>query len=177
MFAADELYQIAGMPLPPYEAYEDFCQIENGVGLLARFGREFEDAARLDPGIETRPRRVAVATGTSAAAWLRGLIATQPMPGVEVQVRPIVNRFFGETVTVGGLVTGADLLEQLAGLQADELLIPANMLRAGEPVFLDGVPLSRVQDELGMPVRAVPPDGAELFFVLRGGENPCWDDS
>ena len=168
VFPADELYQIAGTALPPYESYEDFCQIENGVGLLARFERELQDAARLDPAGETRPRRVAVATGASAAGWLRGLIAGQPLKGVEVTVHPIVNHFFGDTVTVAGLVTGADLLAQLAGLRADELLIPASMLRAGEPVFLDGIPLSQVENELGIPVRAVPPDGAELLFALRG---------
>ena len=172
VFAADELYQIAGAALPPYEAYEDFCQIENGVGLLARFEQELSDAARLEPEGKPRPRRVAVATGTSAAGWLRKLIANQPLPGVEVTVHAIVNRFFGETVTVAGLVTGTDLLAQLAGLQADELLIPASMLRAGEPVFLDGVPLSQVQEELGVPTRAIAPDGAELLFALRGEGYP-----
>jgi len=170
VFAADEFYQIAGAELPPYEAYEDFCQIENGVGLLARFERELSDAAQLEPEGKTQPRRVAVATGTSAADWLRGLIASQPLPGVEVTVYAIVNRFFGETVTVAGLVTGADLLTQLAGLQADELLIPSSMLRAGEPVFLDGVSLARVQEKLGMPARAIVPDGAELLYALRGAE-------
>ncbi|MCL2545157.1 MAG: DUF512 domain-containing protein [Clostridia bacterium] len=170
VFPADELYQIAGVDPPPYEAYEDFCQIENGVGLLARFERELQEAARLAPGTDggAKARRVAVATGVSAADWLRGLIAGQPLPGVEVTVHPIVNRFFGETVTVAGLVTGGDLLAQLAGLQADELLIPASMLRAGEPVFLDGVPLSKIQEELGVPVRAVPPDGGELLHAILG---------
>jgi len=179
VFAADEFYQIAGAALPPYEAYEDFCQIENGVGLLARFQREFSDAAQLEPEGEARPRRVAIATGTSAAEWLRGLIASQSLPGVEVTVYAIVNHFFGETVTVAGLVTGADLLAQLAGLEADELLIPASMLRAGEPVFLDDVSLAQVEAELGIPVRAVPPDGAELLFALRGEEKeaPCQNHS
>jgi len=170
VFPSDELYQIAETDLPPYDEYEDFSQIENGVGLLARFEWEFLHAAQLDPDGDVKSRHVAVATGVSAAAWLRSLIQRQPICGVQVTVYAIVNRFWGETITVAGLVTGADLLDQLAGLQADELLIPSSMLRAGEAVFLDGLPLSQVEGKLGVPVRAVPPDGAELLFALRGTE-------
>ncbi len=170
VFPADEFYQIAGQPIPPYEAYEDFSQIENGVGLLRQLAHEFVTAARLDPEETTRPRRVAIATGTSAAPFLRELIATQPLSGVSVTVHPIVNRFFGETVTVAGLVTGGDILAQLNGLEADELLLPGSMLRAGEDVFLDGTPLSAIAETLGVQVRVIPADGAELLYALRGTE-------
>ncbi len=170
VFPADEMYQIAGMPLPPYEAYEDFCQIENGVGLLSLFEHEFLAAARLDPEGAVRPRKIALATGVSAAPFLRKLIASQPLRGIETTVYPIVNRFFGETVTVAGLVTGGDLIEQLQGCEADELLIPACMLRAGDPVFLDDTPLTQVEAALRMPVRVVGSDGADLLYALRGTE-------
>ncbi len=168
VFPADELYQIAERPIPSHDAYEDFCQIENGVGLLSLFEQEFLTAARFDPEDAVRARRVAIATGTSAAGWMRTLIATQPLQGVEVTVHAIVNRFFGETVTVAGLVTGGDILAQLTGLEADELLIPGNMLRAGEPVFLDGMTLEELESGLGVPIRVVTPDGAELLYALRG---------
>ena len=170
VFPADELYQLAGRTLPPYEAYEDFAQIENGVGLLRQLAHEFDVTARLDPEEDTRPRRVAIATGTSAAPFLRALIASQPLHGVQATVYPIVNRFFGDTVTCAGLVTGGDLMTQLTGVPADELLIPDNMLRAGEAVFLDDTPLTQVEAALGIPVRVIPADGAALLYALRGTE-------
>jgi putative radical SAM enzyme (TIGR03279 family) len=169
VFAADEFYQIAGRPLPPSTDYEDYPQLENGVGLLRQFADGFEAAARLGSPC-VRPRQVALATGVSAAPFLTALTAAHPLTGVSVDVRPIINRFFGETVTVAGLVTGGDLLAQLAGLRADELLLPACMLRAGEDVFLDGVPLTQISKQLGVPVRVVPPGGGDLRDALAGLE-------
>lgn len=170
VFPADEFYQLAQITPPSYESYEGFPQIENGVGLLRQFEHEFSTAARLDPEEKTRARRLIVATGTSAAPFLRDLIKSQPLQGVEVTICPIQNKFFGETVTVSGLITGTDLIEQLQHMTADELMIPSNMLRAGEPVFLDDVPLSKVESALSMQIRVIPPDGAEFLYALRGLE-------
>ncbi len=171
VFPSDEFYQIAEEPIPPYEAYEDFPQIENGVGLLRQFADEFETALRLDPDdTGARPRRVVMATGTSVAPFMRSLIASHPIPGVEVTVQPVLNRFFGETVTVSGLLTGQDLAAQLAGVEADEIFITQSMLRAGENVFLDDMTLEQVEQALRIPIRPVPNDGAELLYALRGLE-------
>lgn len=170
VFPSDEFYQLAAHPLPDAESYEDFPQFENGVGLLARLRDEFLSAARLDADGPAVPRRVLMATGTSVAPFMSELIATRPMPGVQVEVRPIVNRFFGESVTVSGLITGQDLVAQLRGAQADEILITESMLREGEDVFLDDMTLAQAQEALGIRIVPVPDDGAALYDALRGTE-------
>ena len=171
VFPSDEFYQLAGLPIPDAESYEDFPQFENGVGLLARLRDEFETALRLDPDTSSaRPRRVIMATGTSVAPFMASLIRSHPIPGVQIEIRPIVNRFFGETVTVSGLITGQDLVGQLQGAQADEILITKSMLREGEDIFLDDMTLDEAQAKLGVPITPVPDDGADLLYALRGTE-------
>ncbi|MCI7737405.1 MAG: DUF512 domain-containing protein [Clostridiales bacterium] len=169
VFPSDEFYQIAGHPLPDPDSYEDYPQFENGVGLLARLRDEFETALRLDPDDASAvPRRVIMATGTSVAPFMRELIKAHPVAGVSVRVKPILNRFFGETVTVSGLITGQDLVSQLRGEEADEILITESMLREGEAVFLDDMTLDQAQEALGIRITPVPDDGAELLYALRG---------
>ena len=109
-----------------------------------------------------------MATGTSVAPFMRELIKAHPVAGVSVRVKPILNRFFGETVTVSGLITGQDLVEQLRGEEADEILITESMLREGEAVFLDDMTLAQAQEALGIRITPVPDDGAELLYALRG---------
>lgn len=172
VFPSDEFYQIAGHPLPDVESYEDFPQFENGVGLLCRLRDEFLTAARLDPDdSEAVPRRVIMATGVSVAPFMCGLLKEHPIPGVDVRVKPIINRFFGETVTVSGLITGQDLVGQLRGEEADEILITASMLREGESIFLDDMTLEQAQKELGIRITPVEDDGADLLYALRGTED------
>ena len=169
VFPSDEFYQIAGHPLPNPDSYEDYPQFENGVGLLARLRDEFETALRLDPDdADAVPRRVIMATGTSVAPFMRELIEAHPIAGVSVRVKPILNRFFGETVTVSGLITGQDLVAQLRGEEADEILITESMLREGEDIFLDDMTLAQAQEALGIRITPVPDDGAELLYALRG---------
>ena len=171
VFPSDEFYQIAGLPIPDVESYEDFPQFENGVGLLCRLRDEFLTALRLDPDDSGAiPRRVVMATGTSVAGFMRELVSSHPIPGVPVEVRPIRNDFFGETVTVSGLITGQDLVAQLRGVPADEILITESMLREGEDIFLDDMTLEQAQSALGIHITPVPDDGAELLYALRGTE-------
>ena len=171
VFPSDEFYQIAQHPLPDAESYEDFPQFENGVGLLCRLKDEFETALRLDPDeAENTPRRVIMATGTSVSGFMRELLDAHPVKGVDVRVKPILNHFFGETVTVSGLITGQDLVAQLKGETADEILITESMLREGEDIFLDDMTLTKAQELLGIRITPVPDDGAELLYALRGTE-------
>lgn len=171
VFPSDEFYQIAEHPLPDPDSYEDYSQFENGVGLLTRLRDEFETALRLDPDdSDAKPRRVIMATGVSVAPFMRELVEGHPIPGVQVTVKPIVNHFFGETVTVSGLITGQDLVAQLQGMSADEILITSSMLREGEDVFLDDMTLTHAQETLGIPITPVPDDGADLLYALRGSE-------
>lgn len=171
VFPTDEFYMIAGLPIPGVETYEDFPQFENGVGLLALLRDEYESAARFDPDqSRNKHRRVIIATGTSVAPFLRDMINRHSAQGVEITVKPIINRFFGETVTVAGLITGQDLVSQLKGEQADEILITKSMLREGEDIFLDDMTLEQAQSELGIPIHPVHNDGADLLYALRGTE-------
>lgn len=171
VFPSDEFYQIAGHPLPDADSYEDFPQFENGVGLLVRLKDEFETALRLDPDDSNAvARRVIMATGTSVAPFMQELIGAHPISGVQVRIKPILNRFFGETVTVSGLITGQDLVSQLQGEEADEILITESMLREGEDIFLDDMTLNQAQEALGIRITPVPDDGADLLYALRGTE-------
>jgi len=172
VFPTDEFYMIAGLPIPEADAYEDFPQFENGVGLLAQLRDEFETAVRLDPDESgNKPRRVIMATGTSVAPFMQEMLDRHPVKGVEITIKPIVNRFFGETVTVSGLITGQDLVAQLSGMEADEILITKSMLREGEDIFLDDMTLEKAQNALSIPIRPVYNDGADLLYALRGTED------
>lgn len=171
VFPSDEFYQIAQLPIPGYEVYEDFPQLENGVGVLCQFRDEFASISRIDPDEENnRKRRVIMATGTSVAPFMESLLSKHPISGVDIRIVPILNRFFGETVTVSGLITGQDLIAQLKGIEADEILITQSMLRTGEDVFLDDITLDQVIEALGIPVIPVANDGAALLYALRGVE-------
>ena len=153
VFAADELYLKAKAPLPPVAAYEDFPQLENGVGLLARFRAEAEDVLAQVPPLAATP--VTVVTGTSAAAEVeRFVTALAAASGAELRLVVAASRFFGGHVSVAGLLTGADLLAALQGRDlGSALLIPAVMLREGDDLFLDDLSPIDLERELGVPVR------------------------
>lgn len=135
VFPADEFYCLSGLPLPTDEEYEDYPQIENGVGMLRMFETDLEYAVEDLPMEETPPRRICIATGTSVAPFLRELANKHAPRGTTVEVRPIVNKFFGESVTVTGLITGQDLVAQCQDVQADEILIVRSMIRAEGDLF------------------------------------------
>ena len=101
---------------------------------------------------------------------MQEMLEKHPVAGVDVTIKPIINHFFGETVTVSGLITGQDLVAQLKGEQADEILITKSMLREGEDIFLDDMTLDQAQQELGMIIRPIHNDGADLLYALRGTE-------
>ena len=158
-FLSDEWYLKAGVPLPPYEAYEEFGQIENGVGLLRLFEREFLDALS---GRKPLPKRraVAMAGGEGAYPFFREVYRVLGQYGIDLTLHPIHNQYFGGNVNVAGLITGGDLIRQLSGrLKEDTLLIPQNMLRECEDVFLDGVTLPELASALQ--VRVLPVAGGE----------------
>ena len=145
VFLADEWYTMSGRALPAYEDYEDFPQIENGVGLLRLFeGDMLEALEGRDPLAE--PKRFFMAGGVSAEPFFRESYKKLLPYGITIETRAIVNRYFGESVTVGGLVTGGDLINQLKGADFGRaLLIPRAMLKADEDVFLDGVTLAEAE--------------------------------
>ena len=145
VFPADEFYCLSGLPLPTDEEYEDYPQIENGVGMLRMFETDLEYAAEDLPMTETPPRRICIATGTSVAPFLRELANKHAPRGTTVEVRPIVNKFFGESVTVAGLITGQDLVAQCQDVQADEILILRSKIRAESDQYLDNMNVYEVR--------------------------------
>ena len=166
VFLADEWYTMSGITLPKYEAYEGFVQIENGVGLLRLFEGEMLDALEGRTPLK-QPRRFLMAGGVSAEPFFRDSYRQLLPYGITIDTRAIENHFFGESVTVGGLVTGNDLIGQLKGEDFGRaLLIPRAMLKADEEVFLDGVTLQDAEAALNtriLPV-ATGEDLVEIVF-------------
>lgn len=168
-FCSDELYIRAGRPLPEEDYYEDYVQIENGVGMLRSLITEFEAGLRLEEGgADASP--YTIATGVSARPFLQELAdKARERTGAAGQVVAIVNDFFGHTIDVAGLITGGDLIAQLRGRDLGErLLIPVNMLRHGGDVFLDDLHVSDVERALGVPVTVVEQDGFDLLDAMLG---------
>ena len=162
-FCSDEMYLRAGLELPPYEYYGSFDQIENGVGLF----RLFEDGVL--SALEDRsplPRTVKMTSvcGVAIAGCLKGLFSKLKPYGVDIDVKPIRNDFFGESVTVSGLVTAGDILEQIeAGTTGEALIMTDSMLREMDDIFLDGMRLPELAEKMGVEVCPVPADDGEAF--------------
>jgi len=199
-YCADELYMCAGIELPPHDFYEDYPQLENGVGMMRLLITEFEGALRrfglnemvrdegqdyhvtiltVNPGEGQHSithsdfgMPFSIATGVAASGFLANLLKTvaEKYGTIAGEVYAIRNNFFGESVTVSGLVTGGDIIAQLKGRPlGSRLLIPQNMLRHDDNVFLDDVTVSEVSGALGVPIRVVRQDGADLAHAVFGG--------
>ena len=170
VFPSDEFYCLAGAPLPQDEEYEDYPQIENGVGMLRMFETDLRFAAEDDPVEKTPPRRLVIACGTSVAPFLQEMADRYAPKGTTVTVRPIINRFFGETVTVSGLITGQDLVAQCADVEADEILITRSMIRNEGDLFLDDMTVDAVRKALPAPLRITENSGAGFWRAISGLE-------
>lgn len=169
---SDEFYLKAEWPLPDEESYEGYPQIENGVGMIRSLEEEFMAALSLLTEEETACcRRVSVATGVAAAPLMRRLADAlhEKVPGFHAEVYAVVNRFFGEEITVAGLLTGKDLAEQLKEKPLYETLyIPRCALRSEGDLFLCGMSLSALSESLNIPVCPVENDGGLLLDALLG---------
>ncbi len=162
--AGDEWYLLAEQPFPEEDCYDGYLQLENGVG-MARLLEEEVRAALADREGDTRERRLTIATGELAAPLLARHIARiqEKYPNLRVQVTPIHNDFFGEQITVAGLVTGGDLIRQLTGkVFGDRLLITENMMKDGENVFLDDVTAEQVESALQTKLSIVESSGNDF---------------
>ena len=169
-WCSDEFYLLAGRELPSEESYESFAQLENGVGMLRLLESEFTAALRLVEE-DSAPSPFTIATGLDAAPMLKRLLdlARDRFPRLRGQVIPIVNHFFGEQIVVAGLITGQDLIAQLRDRDLGQrLLLPDNMLRYHENVFLDDVTIQQVEEALGVPLTFVPQDGFALCDAMFG---------
>ncbi|MBO6129272.1 MAG: DUF512 domain-containing protein [Pseudobutyrivibrio sp.] len=170
--ASDEWYILAGRPLPEADRYDGFIQLENGVGMLRLLHEEVLDALEdIKKPLFMKKRHVTIATGKLAAPFMKELadLITDKFNRVSVDVVAITNEFFGEEITVSGLITGQDLIKQLKAKDLGDCLLLSNtMLRSGEEVFLDDITLSQLQAALQVKTRIVQSDGRDLVYAIIG---------
>ena len=153
VFAADEMYVLAGEPVPSARAYEGFPQLENGIGMLRATIDQWMDGKEEIRARNGTRERVAVVTGTSAAPTLRRLLSERPPGSVEASLCVVTNDYFGDSVTVSGLLVGADIERALVEHgPADRVLLPPNCLKERE-IFLDDRTRSDLEQRLGVPVQ------------------------
>ena len=182
--ASDEWYLLAERELPEAERYDGYLQLENGVGMLRLLKDEFQEAlekekkrcakrkkgSRASAGIPAAGE-ISVATGKLAFPVIREMAeqVEEICPERKIHVYEIINRFFGEKITVSGLLTGQDIMGQLQGKKLGEkLLLPVNMLRSGTDVFLDDVTVGEVEKTLQVPVDIVKSSGYDLLSRMLG---------
>lgn len=161
----DEWYLLAERPMPAEETYDGYLQLENGVGMVRLLDEEIRETLPHIAG-DDRERHVTIATGKLAAPILEEHMKKirEKFPQVNVQVAAVENRFFGERITVAGLLTGKDLIGQLQGRDlGSRLLITEHMLKSGEPVFLDDVTVEELEKTLQIKVSIVKSGGNDLI--------------
>lgn len=172
VFASDEFYLLAGRELPPGSAYEDYPQYENGVGMLRCLLDDFSQAVEdMEKDALPSSRHIAIATGVSAYPAIKQCadMAQKKWPLLQCDVIPVKNDFFGHTITVAGLLTGQDIVRQLAGKDLGEtLLLSQAMFMAGSDIFLDDMTAEEVSRSLGVPVQKVGREGYELLDAMLG---------
>ncbi|MFQ5580407.1 MAG: DUF512 domain-containing protein [Nitrospiria bacterium] len=180
VFAADEWFVKADVPFPPLERYLDLAQIENGVGMVPLFMKEFQSlssdlldkfSAKTFPG----PSRISIATGISFSSYLEDCVNSLDLEGLNLEVVPVTNHFFGDSVTVTGLLTGGDITKAIKKrrintlMRSDDeiLLIPSVTLNDEGKVFLDGTTPQDIAREIETPVHVVPSDAGGLIKFLH----------
>ena len=181
--ASDEWYILAGRELPEEENYDGYLQLENGVGMLRLLLDEFQDALNeLRERIRNRDyelisgeyHELSMVTGRLAYPYIRRMAEEMMklIPGLKIHIYDIKNNFFGEMITVTGLLTGQDMIAQLTGQKLGErLLLPQNTLRSGEEVFLDDVTVSDMEKALQVKVDIVKSSGYDFVYAILGEDN------
>lgn len=176
VYPSDEFFLLAKLPIPESDYYNGFPQIENGVGMMADFAASVRETLQLlknaNTDLATSAKRIGILTGTAADDYLNNLVTEikQAYPLLELTVFPITNHFFGEAITVSGLLTGADILAQmkprLAQNPCDLLLLPENALRSGTDTLLDDWTLKTLGAALNVTILGVPVHGEDLLQIL-----------
>ncbi len=165
VFAADELYVLANKDIPPYENYEDFMQLEDGIGMMAKMKKEFDDKyKRLKE--KKLDKVVSIVTGKCAYSFIKELAKKleNKYEGLKINVYAIKNEFFGEKITVSGLITGNDIITQLKGKELGKyLILNYNCLRDDEDMFLDDVMLEDVKKALNVKIKITNGTGGDFI--------------
>ncbi len=171
VFAADEFYITAERELPTEEEYEDYCQYENGVGMMRSLIDEFDSAFNNAEDNEIKKSDTSIATGALSYKYICKLIekAEKKWHNINCKVYKIRNDFFGETITVTGLITGRDLIAQLKDKPLGEyLLLTSNMIKKDSDLFLDDYTVSDVENVLNVKIKVIDCDGFSLFDAITG---------
>lgn len=169
VFPSDEWYLLADKDVPEADQYEGYPQIENGVGMIRNLIDTFNETLECSHKIMLKKRTVSIATGKLNYKTMISFARAMELkyPKLKINVYDIANDFFGEKITVAGLLTGQDLMKQLKGKKlGDKLILSANMLRAGEEVFLDDLTLSELSESLQVPIDIVKSSGENLVKVI-----------
>lgn len=174
VFASDEFYIKAKKRIPPYRFYEDFRQLENGVGMIALFKKQFISSLRKLKKREDIKRSLTIITGVSAYDFINELlkIFNKKFPNIRVNVLKIINNFFGEYVTVSGLLSGQDIISQAKNkIIGDLALIPSNALN-DQNRFIDDISLDDLKKELNVDIYAIENNGRKLLrYLIKGGDS------
>lgn len=168
--AGDEFYFLAGVEVPHEDTYDGYLQLENGVGMTRLLLDEF-DAYYQELKGNKKKKHISIATGTLIAPVINELVGklNKKFPNLHCHVYAITNHFFGEQITVSGLLTGQDIIKQLTGQElGSRLLLPVNLLKNGEDLLLDDTTLSQISEQLGVEVCVVQTGGNELINALLG---------
>ncbi len=172
VFAADEFYILSQRNMPDADFYEDFLQLENGVGLSALFKSQVIEALK-DAQYDSGKRKISLVTGVAAYPLIKELVGmvTDKFSLIECNVYAIRNDYFGHRITVAGLVTGTDIIKQLTGCDlGDELLIPSSMLRHEKDKFLDDITTVEIEDKLSVKVVISGNSGEDFIKSVIGSE-------
>lgn len=171
IYGADEFYLLAGRDIPAADYYDEFLQLENGVGLWSLLRSEAYAAVKEADYKLTEKRRITIATGEAAYPLIESIasMCCEKYHDLECSVTAVKNNFFGGKITVAGLVTATDIADQLGGKElGEELLIPSVMLRDGGDMFLDSVTLGELSERLGVKITPVDNDGYALVDAILG---------
>ncbi len=174
--ASDEWYILAGQELPEESRYDGYLQLENGVGMLRLMLNEFEETLgelrKRGRNIKKPAETVSLATGRLAYPYIAGMARRleEVCEGLRILAYPITNEFFGELITVSGLLTGQDIVAQLIGKElGGRLLLPQNVLRSGEKVFLDDMTVEEMENALQVKVDIVKSSGRDFIDTILYG--------
>ena len=170
VFPSDEFFATTEKELPSISEYEGFPQLENGVGLMKSFEDEIiQELEKIKTPIDNKKKYI-IATGTLAFQFIESIKEKilKKFNKLEIVVVPIVNRFFGETITVSGLITGEDLVSQLKNYEdIDGIIIPRSMMKRDEEIFLDNLTLVEVSKKLNIPVIPSKVEGKSLIDIIK----------
>lgn len=172
--AGDEFYFLAGREVPEAERYDGYLQLENGVGSTRLFLDTVEEAYQAVPGHE-RTRKCTLVTGKLMEGLLNKVVQKMNVkfPGVSARVAGIANDYFGEMITVSGLLTGGDIARQLEAVDlGDRVYVPGSLLKDGEPVLLDDMTLAELEKALGVPIEVLDEYGADFVEKIFGAVRP-----